>query len=154
MIRRPPRSTLFPYTTLFRSPALPAQPGEQPVILALLQPASVALADGPAVARGLGHRADIEADDDAAVADIGDRKSTRLNSSHSQISYAVFCLKKKKKKKTAAENSQRKNITNRILLSFSPTINRRRPGTFRLNKGCSSAQPSQHDRRTAQCRQR
>src|SRR5437868_11466701 len=72
MIRRPPRSTLFPYTTLFRSAVAlasivekeTAKPDERPLV-------------------GLG----------------GDRKSTRLNSSHVSISYAVFCLKKKKKKK-------------------------------------------------------
>src|SRR2546427_12583997 len=75
MIRRPPRSTLFPYTTLFRS--------------------GVAL-DGEQVRDS--HAA--EARDAAHVvpAQVQDRKSTRLNSSHSQISYAVFCLKKKKKK--------------------------------------------------------
>src|SRR2546430_13269886 len=74
MIRRPPRSTLFPYTTLFRSLAR----------------------------RRVGHRGqrlDVELDGVGAVlrlrGRLGDRKSTRLNSSHSQISYAVFCLKKK-----------------------------------------------------------
>src|SRR2546430_7086382 len=67
MIRRPPRSTLFPYTTLFRSPVL-AGPDA-----AVVHP---------------GFRVH-------AVDTTGDRKSTRLNSSHSQISYAVFCLKKK-----------------------------------------------------------
>src|SRR2546430_9991242 len=82
MIRRPPRSTLFPYTTLFRSlePVLGLEPG------------------------AAGERAVVGGD--AAVLDtvvqiprdpLRDRKSTRLNSSHSQISYAVFCLKKKKK---------------------------------------------------------
>src|SRR5216683_3949181 len=79
MIRRPPRSTLFPYTTLFRSSA-------RGRVLArrLRHPL---LRGGPAVAtRRHAHRA-------------LDRKSTRLNSSHDQISYAVFCLKKKKKKK-------------------------------------------------------
>src|SRR6516165_8256508 len=67
MIRRPPRSTLFPYTTLFRSrpTAAPATPS--------------AASPGPA----------------APASTAGDRKSTRLNSTHSQISYAVFCLKKK-----------------------------------------------------------
>src|SRR5258708_13948632 len=84
MIRRPPRSTLFPYTTLFRSI----------VEVALDQRA---LGDGPAllerVAQAEEQRAlDLGAD---AVAK-GDRKSTRLNSSHQIISYAVFCLKKKK----------------------------------------------------------
>src|SRR5256886_6387099 len=75
MIRRPPRSTLFPYTTLFRSPAL--EPVE----------------------RGAERRGDRDLEDRvlrAARTPQGDRKSTRLNSSHSQISYAVFCLKKKK----------------------------------------------------------
>src|SRR5689334_23878798 len=78
MIRRPPRSTLFPYTTLFRSHleverlgriTLTASLGPKPVFDLVLQGAA-------------------------------DRKSTRLNSSHSSISYAVFCLKKKKKKNT------------------------------------------------------
>src|SRR5689334_23879122 len=73
MIRRPPRSTLFPYTTLFRSTHAAAH----------LAPPGYA-ARVPAV-----HRENSAA---------GDRKSTRLNSSHSSISYAVFCLKKKKKK--------------------------------------------------------
>src|SRR2546430_13625038 len=73
MIRRPPRSTLFPYTTLFRS-----------------------------LSGRLDHRgdqcatSDAQPGRDARGADGADRKSTRLNSSHSQISYAVFCLKKKK----------------------------------------------------------
>src|SRR5215467_15154431 len=75
MIRRPPRSTLFPYTTLFRSP-----------------PASWQRAG--AVARG--PRADRRSRRRAVAG--GDRKSTRLNFSHLVISYAVFCLKKKKKK--------------------------------------------------------
>src|SRR5689334_24836365 len=79
MIRRPPRSTLFPYTTLFRSsPRRRGVGGEVSP-----QPQQVL----PAVLR------------DDHVADRRDRKSTRLNSSHSSISYAVFCLKKKKKKK-------------------------------------------------------
>src|SRR3712207_8715848 len=93
MIRRPPRSTLFPYTTLFRSPRLPLRPllhalprrdrlararfypplrPEQPPLAAARQPAP------PLPPGGL------------------DRKSTRLNSSHANISYAVFCFKKKK----------------------------------------------------------
>src|SRR2546427_8765300 len=81
MIRRPPRSTLFPYTTLFRSLGRPARRAHRELaglldqILLLDQAAEVLLVQP-------------------------DRKSTRLNSSHSQISYAVFCLKKKKKKKT------------------------------------------------------
>src|SRR2546421_9483361 len=75
MIRRPPRSTLFPYTTLFRSP--PEQPQLSPPALAVAAPRELRL---PV-----------------------DRKSTRLNSSHDQISYAVFCLKKKKKKLSLRE---------------------------------------------------
>src|SRR2546427_4511538 len=78
MIRRPPRSTLFPYTTLFRS-LLPDQP---PGPIPALGPPDRA-SDFPAELRVLGRQ-------------HSDRKSTRLNSSHSQISYAVFCLKKKK----------------------------------------------------------
>src|SRR3712207_8926140 len=87
MIRRPPRSTLFPYTTLFRSGVRRAQ-----------QP--------PAVAEEHAHPVDV--DDVVACAEVLrgarhdgellllDRKSTRLNSSHANISYAVFCLKKKR----------------------------------------------------------
>src|SRR3712207_8114065 len=88
MIRRPPRSTLFPYTTLFRSPALQRVRGDreghvQPA-LALVPWDGTALVDH--VGRGLA----------AAEQQQQDRKSTRLNSSHANISYAVFCLKKKK----------------------------------------------------------
>src|SRR2546430_8699573 len=83
MIRRPPRSTLFPYTTLFRSRARRDRGDEQ-----LLHDHSLATRQRRA------HPAARYASFQAT-----DRKSTRLNSSHSQISYAVFCLKKKKKKK-------------------------------------------------------
>src|SRR5947207_14705820 len=78
MIRRPPRSTLFPYTTLFRSPAVAQAPVELEV--GTLRPRSPY---GHVLVERLIAR---------------DRKSTRLNSSHTVISYAVFCLKKKKKK--------------------------------------------------------
>src|SRR2546430_12977400 len=71
MIRRPPRSTLFPYTTLFRSHE-PPRPPREPV-----------------------RRARVRSPLARCSRESGDRKSTRLNSSHSQISYAVFCLKKK-----------------------------------------------------------
>src|SRR2546422_7449838 len=81
MIRRPPRSTLFPYTTLFRSPL-------QRALLPLLGPRTRS-----AVGRGQERPADLETS--------GDRKSTRLNSSHGYISYAVFCLKKKKTHRTS-----------------------------------------------------
>src|SRR2546427_9508559 len=83
MIRRPPRSTLFPYTTLFRSLTTWAHLfGYRDVVLAKLEEARIARIIGSS----LEARVEISA---------GDRKSTRLNSSHSQISYAVFCLKKK-----------------------------------------------------------
>src|SRR3712207_7776324 len=94
MIRRPPRSTLFPYTTLFRSL------GAREFALRLLAEESVALAPGTAFGPGgEGHVRLSLAASDADLADGVtrlDRKSTRLNSSHANISYAVFCLKKKK----------------------------------------------------------
>src|SRR3712207_7043245 len=83
MIRRPPRSTLFPYTTLFRSAEVALVEGEAQ--LAVLQDEVLA---GVVVAASLIVRGRVHAK--------GDRKSTRLNSSHANISYAVFCLKKKK----------------------------------------------------------
>src|SRR2546429_4026362 len=100
MIRRPPRSTLFPYTTLFRS-VLAAGQGTQ-----RMQEIARAVQEGAAADlrrqfRTLGIFVIIiffvllEEDDDHENAE-GDRKSTRLNSSHGYISYAVFCLKKKK----------------------------------------------------------
>src|SRR5688572_32401018 len=92
MIRRPPRSTLFPYTTLFRSAISVHAAREQHQGADLRQSERgrlVAAAVGDACAR-LGHP-------HHRVPCARDRKSTRLNSSHSQISYAVFCLKKKKK---------------------------------------------------------
>src|SRR2546430_12683359 len=91
MIRRPPRSTLFPYTTLFRSELelpFPLRAYQWEGVSFLARSSSALLADE----MGLGKTVQ------AAVAlRLADRKSTRLNSSHSQISYAVFCLKKKKK---------------------------------------------------------
>src|SRR3712207_8093037 len=91
MIRRPPRSTLFPYTTLFRSGGPAARPRTQAppkpslergdeVVAPERSPAALALADPR----------------EGLLARDRDRKSTRLNSSHANISYAVFCLKKKK----------------------------------------------------------
>src|SRR2546430_11548026 len=86
MIRRPPRSTLFPYTTLFRSRVLR---GEATYSLRRLHLKQVALATLPP---GVSAQGTFQIEDE----NFPDRKSTRLNSSHSQISYAVFCLKKKK----------------------------------------------------------
>src|SRR2546430_12727200 len=87
MIRRPPRSTLFPYTTLFRSIGFPrtARPGGGNW--------RTRWRNG---ARGRRERTTGRCDE-AGVGGRGDRKSTRLNSSHSQISYGVLCLEKKKK---------------------------------------------------------
>src|SRR5438034_6943326 len=92
MIRRPPRSTLFPYTTLFRSHGW-----------------SAVLYDAESRSFAQSRRHCVE-----VVDRVGDRKSTRLNSSHTVISYAVFCLKKKKKqKKKKKENIDRDNEGNR-----------------------------------------
>src|SRR5256885_4002815 len=89
MIRRPPRSTLFPYTTLFRSPTPYTVPD---AFVTKLNPTGTALVystylGGSGTDYGQAIRVDAS----------GDRKSTRLNSSHLVISYAVFCLKKKKR---------------------------------------------------------
>src|SRR2546427_2907437 len=99
MIRRPPRSTLFPYTTLFRS--------EHDVTLRFhdvpaLAVHAVRLLDAGHVF-GRRHQSH----------HVGDRKSTRLNSSHSQISYAVFCLKKKKQKEGIHDELQLYTKTDR-----------------------------------------
>src|SRR2546430_4359224 len=94
MIRRPPRSTLFPYTTLFRSLAVELEPVRHGPVRVLDEiPVPFEVGNGRSSgARFLG----VELPCSRQM--IGrDRKSTRLNSSHSQISYAVFCLKKKKK---------------------------------------------------------
>src|SRR2546427_7992965 len=91
MIRRPPRSTLFPYTTLFRS-----------LVALLVLGITHQLANG----RGRAHRR-------APPQERRDRKSTRLNSSHSQISYAVFCLKKKKTK--IEKRAHTRNIAMRVM---------------------------------------
>src|SRR5258705_5752107 len=99
MIRRPPRSTLFPYTTLFRSAVVLAD-----YVINQLTPQRVLVASDP--------------QDPASVAaaraftDRLDRKSTRLNSSHLGISYAVFCLKKKKHLKSVL--TYRANVTDMI----------------------------------------
>src|SRR2546430_3903148 len=92
MIRRPPRSTLFPYTTLFRSAAR-----RDAQLVELLDAGGKA---GDLLAEALAQGIDAE-----------DRKSTRLNSSHSQISYAVFCLKKKKIRATDSPSADRRRRT-------------------------------------------
>src|SRR3712207_7985274 len=95
MIRRPPRSTLFPYTTLFRSARhVPGDVLRVPVVAAEL-PADVEERDlGEPVEELLG--GDQGSHGASMPLSVSDRKSTRLNSSHANISYAVFCLKKKK----------------------------------------------------------
>src|SRR2546428_2084319 len=98
MIRRPPRSTLFPYTTLFRSDAVAWVPfsrgRELAGLLRWLGVSEVREHAGDALAEV----AVLDLPDfDSIVPEHRDRKSTRLNSSHDQISYAVFCLKKKNK---------------------------------------------------------
>src|SRR2546430_12893721 len=100
MIRRPPRSTLFPYTTLFRSVRRSFNQQLHTAVRQVLDPA----ADGvvPGNVRGGGAEAD--------------RKSTRLNSSHSQISYAVFCLKKKNSTSAAYMSTTRPSVRRRTPL--------------------------------------
>src|SRR3712207_8285230 len=95
MIRRPPRSTLFPYTTLFRSH--PGD-GELLVVRGLEHGQQVPRGDAGLEAAAVAAPAHDAVLRDLHVADLaGDRKSTRLNSSHANISYAVFCLKKQNK---------------------------------------------------------
>src|SRR5258708_23011437 len=96
MIRRPPRSTLFPYTTLFRSQS------------SALTSQAVEIQEAIAEATRNGDTA--EAKRQAGLLTELDRKSTRLNSSHQIISYAVFCFKKKKKDKIAYSGSSRGHV--------------------------------------------
>src|SRR2546430_9037688 len=97
MIRRPPRSTLFPYTTLFRSvQRAPRRRSAPKPTAGKPQSPAQQLID---LAKAFGKNGDAVIRQDLAKLHILDRKSTRLNSSHSQISYAVFCLKKKKNNK-------------------------------------------------------
>src|SRR2546430_7949998 len=101
MIRRPPRSTLFPYTTLFRSKAgecttkCVKEHGAKYVFVNDADKKVYVVDAQDKVAAHAGHHVMVK----------GDRKSTRLNSSHSQISYAVFCLKKKKQTKSIHDNT-------------------------------------------------
>src|SRR3712207_7209321 len=93
MIRRPPRSTLFPYTTLFRSVGGVGEFVGRAVVVAVDQLVAVCVEDAEERVDEADLRR-VDVDEEGAV--VGDRKSTRLNSSHANISYAVFCLKKKK----------------------------------------------------------
>src|SRR3712207_7996475 len=94
MIRRPPRSTLFPYTTLFRSKS------RDDIATDPHRPTGGRAVAGHVAARGrkgrTPSRADVPGGEGSSAGEPLDRKSTRLNSSHANISYAVFCLKKKK----------------------------------------------------------
>src|SRR3989442_9792239 len=92
MIRRPPRSTLFPYTTLFRS----ATEANLERILSVVRAIGQVIVIVDEGDRAFGNQ-DGEGDGGTSSRSRSDRKSTRLNSSHVRISYAVFCLKKKKK---------------------------------------------------------
>src|SRR5688572_32516844 len=101
MIRRPPRSTLFPYTTLFRSARMPTGKVNWGVTCPKEKPYAAGTLDAPKWSWSVS-------------ASERDRKSTRLNSSHSQISYAVFCLKKKKKTKKKKKNTQIQKYKNHV----------------------------------------
>src|SRR2546428_1830062 len=102
MIRRPPRSTLFPYTTLFRSPSHGARAG---------------LADQSIVLDSAAAQAAVAAED---------RKSTRLNSSHDQISYAVFCLKKKTEIKAVGYRRPTRRVRRPSIAPERPALPQRR----------------------------
>src|SRR5690348_17639122 len=99
MIRRPPSSTLFPYTTLFRSDFL-LETSILNRVSAPLANAVLGRSDGAETLHAI----------EAANLFLIDRKSTRLNSSHPSISYAVFCLKKKKQKQTQISQQLRKTV--------------------------------------------
>src|SRR5437588_3104588 len=98
MIRRPPRSTLFPYTTLFRSGVLAIHFDWEAQARAIVQGVRVSESDKARV---------LLVDSNGRVIAASDRKSTRLNSSHTVISYAVFCLKKKKTRDTSLVSTAR-----------------------------------------------
>src|SRR3712207_8202522 len=96
MIRRPPRSTLFPYTTLFRSRDASGNFSAGTITAALNGNASTATTATNATNFSGTLSGDVTGTQSATTVASVDRKSTRLNSSHANISYAVFCLKKKK----------------------------------------------------------
>src|SRR5256885_9022072 len=166
MIRRPPRSTLFPYTTLFRSEGLAAERG-------LRMPGKFPEAKILFVHEGQAHAlvavallVDLHGRADRGGGDaVGDRKSTRLNSSHLVISYAVFCLKKKTRPLSASGGFHHENYARRKASPFtwngrrscrcreqffsSP---RRRSTSIRSVKACGRlpAAPSRKLRRSCQ----
>src|SRR5260221_8719633 len=123
MIRRPPRSTLFPYTTLFRSREDGTRVSGSIVPTATpMRESRSALGELERTPR-FGLAVFLALDHARITRQEADRKSTRLNSSHTVISYAVFCLKKKKKKKRMIDNEQHKlyiyehsDITSRLML--------------------------------------
>src|SRR3712207_7647807 len=123
MIRRPPRSTLFPYTTLFRSRSAQRVGTERDRHLGHVQPDARRLEDHRRVQVVLEVLADVGQVEPAGDPGPGDRKSTRLNSSHANISYAVFCLKKKN---TTSNPSAKKPMT----MSCSSIPSRRRLSTL------------------------
>src|SRR3989475_8294155 len=135
MIRRPPRSTLFPYTTLFRSDNHPtdAPPDEREgtmkaTVKQTMLAMAIATASTAAAANGW--------DNQNANANINqDRKSTRLNSSHSQISYAVFCLKKKKKKDNTGRHSSATGSKRTPTRQARRRIDATHPATYSTTKG-------------------
>src|SRR3712207_8609459 len=99
MIRRPPRSTLFPYTTLFRSGSARIQTvdrDDEPLVARVLEAVERRTGVPVVVNTSLNTAGRPMVDDPRDALECLDRKSTRLNSSHANISYAVFCLKKKK----------------------------------------------------------
>src|SRR2546430_8476786 len=98
MIRRPPRSTLFPYTTLFRSELAHARLRRMEPHLHRVEVEHAVAGDHDLAVQGRVRRQELAQGSQLWEIAQQDRKSTRLNSSHSQISYAVFCLKKKKKR--------------------------------------------------------
>src|SRR5258708_26430103 len=98
MIRRPPRSTLFPYTTLFRSPVSSVKTASSSSSAAFVNASAAPLLSGCE----------------------RDRKSTRLNSSHQIISYAVFCLKKKKKSQTEQSDESEPHTRIRVRRDYEP----------------------------------
>src|SRR5438034_2278859 len=101
MIRRPPRATLFPYTTLFRSRGVMAAKKEDKLGWRASDTRELVLQDAIVPKENV-----LGAENNGFRQFLQDRKSTRLNSSHTVISYAVFCLKKKKKKKRSKNTTK------------------------------------------------